>query len=421
MSRSPRFLSAALMAASLPLLTAALPAEAASLPAIKASATNAVPACATPGRLMAFMKSRNPRMNPRYSDIATYYMRHGEELGLRWDIAYFQMLVETDSLKYTGDVKPKQNNFAGLGATGNGVRGESFEDVSSGVRAHLEHVLMYSGAYVENPVAQRTRKVQEWRVLTKWQRSLPKPITFTHLTRKWSPGDRSYSRDIKTIADVFYARFCDIADPAPELLAAARGNSGAATASASSAPPATTAEDLVEKVIAKSKSETADRSALGAGSIAAQPEADTTAKAKSNIKVLNADTKPAVDEAAKRTAQSASVAGERTAALAGGALKSAAGAVADKKPKPDADAKAKAPDRSNCRVWTASYGGSRAIIIKAVNDGRTNYTVLDVNKGREKREVSAYIAAYAKGGKQIAEFDSPQAALDKAFSLCPEN
>jgi type II secretory pathway pseudopilin PulG len=73
-----------------------------------------------------------------------------------------------------------------------------------------------------------------------------------------------------------------------------------------------------------------------------------------------------------------------------------------------------------CKVWTASYGGQRAIIIKAVTDGTTNYTVLDVNDPNESREVDAYIAAYAKGGEKVATFPNQAKALDKAFELCPE-
>jgi hypothetical protein len=73
-----------------------------------------------------------------------------------------------------------------------------------------------------------------------------------------------------------------------------------------------------------------------------------------------------------------------------------------------------------CRVWTASYGGQRAIIIKAVSDLYTNYTVLDVNEGEERREADAYIAAYAKGGQQVGEFANQTLALERAFEFCPE-
>ena len=44
------------------------------------------------------------------------------------------MMLETGALRFTGDVRPRQNNFAGLGASGGGAHGESFADVSTGVR-----------------------------------------------------------------------------------------------------------------------------------------------------------------------------------------------------------------------------------------------------------------------------------------------
>ena len=140
-----------------PVLTAG-PA-AANLPDILAGPRNAVPACVTPGRLMAYLRLRNPQLDARYDTIATEYMRQGEMLGLRWDFAFYQMIVETGALSYwrgnrAGDVKPTQNNFAGLGATGRGEPGESFPDVTSGVRAHLEHLLLYAGRPVGKSVGE---------------------------------------------------------------------------------------------------------------------------------------------------------------------------------------------------------------------------------------------------------------------------
>ena len=78
----------------------------------------------------------------RGDDLWNAVFEAGEEFGIRWDMAFYQMILETGALSYwrghrSGDVKPEQNNFAGLGATGNGVRGESFKDVETGVRAHL--------------------------------------------------------------------------------------------------------------------------------------------------------------------------------------------------------------------------------------------------------------------------------------------
>jgi hypothetical protein len=73
-----------------------------------------------------------------------------------------------------------------------------------------------------------------------------------------------------------------------------------------------------------------------------------------------------------------------------------------------------------CRVWTASYGGQKAMLIKSQIDKVVNYTVLDVNEGAEAREAEAFISAYAKNGAIAGQFGSQAQALEKAFELCPE-
>ena len=78
------------------------------------------------------------------------------------------------------------------------------------------------------------------------------------------------------------------------------------------------------------------------------------------------------------------------------------------------------PAKVKCRVWTASYGGTKAILIKAPTAEGVSYTVLDVNDGAEKREAAAYISAYARGGQIESTFGSQTQALEKAFELCPE-
>ena len=75
---------------------------------------------------------------------------------------------------------------------------------------------------------------------------------------------------------------------------------------------------------------------------------------------------------------------------------------------------------TKCRVLTASYGGQKAVIIRAQADGAVNFTVLEVNEGTEQRETDAYIQAYAKGGAVDAMFTNHTQALEKAFELCPE-
>src|SRR5690606_4238466 len=146
--------------------------------------------------LTVYLKQRNPKLDARYESVATEYMRHGEALRVRWDYAFFQMILETRALSYKGDVRADQNNFAGLGATGKGARGERFPDISTGGRAQLERLVMYSGDRVDSPVAERTRNMQDWGVLTKWHAQMSGPITFSQLASKWAPGSRRYASDM---------------------------------------------------------------------------------------------------------------------------------------------------------------------------------------------------------------------------------
>lgn len=398
----------------------ASPAVASELPAIKAGDGNAVPACATPGRMMGLLKARNAGLDQRFETVATEYMRYGEALDVRWDFAFFQMILETGALSFKGDVRASQNNFAGLGATGKGERGESFPDVATGVRAHLEHLRLYAGDPVDDPVAERTRKVREWGVLTSWQKSLKKPITFRDLARKWAPWDKSYPSEILAVAERFRDDQCGKPDPRPELVAEARRGRGAA-AVAGQEPKGdtrTVGADLARQAMERARAEGGTaRSSLGAGLFAkaasqpepatAQPSTAASASARPAVTILNpskSDEEATADKPA--TVQTASA-----------ATTSRAGAAAAA---PLAAAEKAAPHGSQCRVWTASYGGAKAIIIKSSADKTTNYTVLDVNEGAEKREAQAYIEAYAKGGQVVGEFSTQSAALDTAFDLCPE-
>ena len=102
-----------------------------SAPEIRMHENNRVPACVTPDRLMRYLMTRNPDLLPQFRDIARFYKQHGEALRVRWDYAFFQMLIETNyphlqDRSGWGDVNPKQNNFAGIGTTGGGVPGDSF-------------------------------------------------------------------------------------------------------------------------------------------------------------------------------------------------------------------------------------------------------------------------------------------------------
>ncbi|MEQ1651035.1 MAG: hypothetical protein ABL897_00955, partial [Hyphomicrobium sp.] len=211
--------SAFVLATAVSVIALSQAANAADLPQIKQSQDNTVPACVTPGRLMSFVEGRNKTLDGKFATIAADYARIGDELQIRWDTAFFQMLLETGNLTFSGDVSSSQNNFAGLGATGKKEPGETFADVPTGVKAHLQHLLMYAGEKLDNPVAERTRKVQEWGVLTSWQKTIDGPMTYVHLAKKWAPGSKAYARDIENVADAFFNGPCKADDPKPEMMA----------------------------------------------------------------------------------------------------------------------------------------------------------------------------------------------------------
>jgi hypothetical protein len=187
------------------------------LPEIRLSAAQAVPRCVTPSRLNRHLMERTRDLDPRFRDIARYYKLHGEALRIRWDYAFFQMLLETNYLSYKtgsgrwGDVDPKQNNFAGIGTTGGGVPGDSFPDVSSGVLAQMQHLLAYAGEHVARPLAPRTREKQD--EIIELSQALHRPVRFDDLTNRWAK-DRNYAKSIEWVAERYRQANCT-ADGAP--------------------------------------------------------------------------------------------------------------------------------------------------------------------------------------------------------------
>lgn len=97
--------------------------------------------------LEAFLAVALPRHQALGRDawqrIWTAYRDACRAEGVNQCLALSQMLLETNALKFGGDVKPSQNNFAGLGVTGGGRAGLSFPDVATGALAHVQHLKAY--------------------------------------------------------------------------------------------------------------------------------------------------------------------------------------------------------------------------------------------------------------------------------------
>ena len=76
--------------------------------------------------------------------IVSYFWQEGADEGVRGDIAIAQSFQETGVFQFGGNVLPEQYNFAGMGVTGYGNRGNSFKDARTGVRAQIQHLKAYA-------------------------------------------------------------------------------------------------------------------------------------------------------------------------------------------------------------------------------------------------------------------------------------
>jgi N-acetylmuramoyl-L-alanine amidase/PKD repeat protein len=117
--------------------------------------------------------------------IAPIYIQYGELFDLRADIAWAQMCHETGFLEFTGDVKPNQNNFVGIGATGGGVPGDSFATEELGIIAHYAHLAWY---YYPDHINQYCSKQYDPRHFGDSHIRYTGDTTLGFLNGRWAPG-----------------------------------------------------------------------------------------------------------------------------------------------------------------------------------------------------------------------------------------
>ena len=81
------------------------------------------------------------------ADIKTFctiLKEEAEAEGVKAEVLYAQVMLETGWLKFGGQVKISQYNFGGLGATDGGASGASFKDIRTGLRAQTQHLKAYA-------------------------------------------------------------------------------------------------------------------------------------------------------------------------------------------------------------------------------------------------------------------------------------
>ncbi len=370
-------------------------------PEIRMHDRNRVPSCVTPERLMRFLSQGNSNVKPQFRDIARYYKEHGEKLRIRWDYAFYQMVIETNYLKFVnnagqGDVNPKQNNFAGIGTTGGGVPGDSFPDVSTGVLGQMQHLIAYSGERVDQPVAKRTREKQD-EIIQK-SKALGRAPTFKDLARRWA-ADARYGTSIEFIASRYRSSYCagNQAEPEPEIVEKAGGSTkvAAVDAEADERPRGKRGRDSKRRSKAAGKNQVASKQVTEPVVTDAEIAAEDADKTES----------PRGADLANRAIENGKATGDNRRL----GLTTAAPLASDP-----------APARSKgCSVLTASYGGQKNVLIRVMKAGETQYTALQVLDGQEKSLADSFIKTHAAGGELVDQFPNREAALIKAFDLCP--
>jgi hypothetical protein len=96
-------------------------------------------------QLMMFLKSNNEAALAQFPDLPRLYREESTIEGINYDIAFCQMCVETNFLRFgTSSLNPSQNNFAGLGAAAGGRELATFPSARLGVRAQIQHLKAYA-------------------------------------------------------------------------------------------------------------------------------------------------------------------------------------------------------------------------------------------------------------------------------------
>jgi hypothetical protein len=84
------------------------------------------------------------KRNPSAPNLSGIYFKMQGIYGIRADLAFLQMVKETNALKFTGDVSIEQHNPAGLGAVGGGAQGMYFNSWEEGIEAQFQHLYAYA-------------------------------------------------------------------------------------------------------------------------------------------------------------------------------------------------------------------------------------------------------------------------------------
>jgi len=139
----------------------------------------------SPTQMMVFLQNINAAAAAQFGDLPRLYREEANLEGVNHDIAFAQMCIETDFLRFRPGLSPAQNNFGNLGAADGRGQSATFATAQLGVRAHVQHLKAYASVepLVETAIDPRFRFVTRGVA-----------PTVPQLAGRWSPeldyGDR---------------------------------------------------------------------------------------------------------------------------------------------------------------------------------------------------------------------------------------
>ena len=142
------------------------------------------------------LRNPNPKINCTVEELVRYYYEEGAVEGIRPDIALCQAIKETGTWNYGGDVTPDQNNFCGLGTTGRGVKGGYFATPQIGVRAHIQHLLVYTST---RPTKLENVDPRYEHIVNNRRDVFGNVHTWTGLNGIWASPGHNYGQDILSL------------------------------------------------------------------------------------------------------------------------------------------------------------------------------------------------------------------------------
>lgn len=143
-------------------------------------------------QMMMFLKTNNEEALKEFPDLPKLYREEGKIEGVNYDIAFCQMCLETQFLRFDRN-RSSMNNFANLGLVG-GEKLATFSEPRLGVRSHIQHLKAYASCepLVQEIVAPRFHFVR---------RGVAPKVS--QLSRRWS-ADLTYGDKIMAMLRRLY-------------------------------------------------------------------------------------------------------------------------------------------------------------------------------------------------------------------------